>query len=342
MGVFSLVCPLLIVCASFFQEQRSVCVNEFKPLYAEGVTMGTTYHITYFDADNRDFKVPVDSLLKLVNASISTYDPASEVSSFNRSRKGIRFGLPYLEIPLKKALEVAERTEGAFDPTVMPMVNAWGFGPGRALSLKKQQIDSLRKIVGYQKLILKKDSIKKSDPLVQLDFGGIGQGYGADVIAQFLKSKGVENFLVELGGEGMAWGKNLQSGADWRVGILHPHSTRENQRYKAYVSLKNQSFTTAGNYFNYRIIEGRKYGHTIDPRTGYPVEHSLLSVSVFSADCTTADAWDTALLVAGVEKSIALLESNKDVQALLLFSTPEGGIETYVTSGLKDFIVIEP
>ena len=312
-----------------------------EPIHVEGFTMGTTYHITYFDLKNRDFKVSIDSLLQLVNKSINTYDPASEVSRFNNSRHGIQLNLPYLYPAIKKALDVAAESNGSFDPTVMPLVNAWGFGPDKSFQQNTHLIDSLRNFVGYRKIQLTKDSIKKTDARVQLDFGGIGQGYGADVVADFLRSKRISNFLVELGGEGLAQGKNLVKGEYWKIGILDPNSTPEEQFFKAYVTLHNKSFTTSGNYFNYREINGRKYGHTIDPATGYPVQHDLLSASVFAEDCATADAWATAMMVMGREKAIQFLESQKALDALLIFSTPGGKMETYITSGLKNFIQLE-
>jgi thiamine biosynthesis lipoprotein len=323
-------------------ELPSDTAQKITPRYAEGKTMGTTYRIIYFDKHDRDFTPSIDSLLVLVNQSINTYDPLSEVSLFNKSKNGIRFKIPFLKFPLQKALEVASLTEGAFDPTIMPLVNAWGFGPDRHPINKNLKVDSIKQIVGYRKIKIEKDSVKKSDPRVQLDFGGIGQGYGADVVATFLKAKGVTNFLVELGGEGVASGKNLQKNSYWTVGILDPNSTRENQFFKAYVTLRDQSFTTAGNYFNYRVIDGKKYGHTIDPRTGYPVEHTLLSASVFTSDCTTADAWDTAFMVLGVDKTIALLKVQSHLDALLIYLSPQGQMQTYVTPGIKKFIVIEP
>lgn len=312
------------------------------PRFIEGVTMGTTYHITYFDTQNRDLKTSVDSLLRLVNKSINTYDPSSEVSAFNKSEQGIALTLPYLYAPLKKSLEIAAATGGAFDPTVMPLVNAWGFGPEKQRVPDARRIDSLRTFVGYKKVQLSKDSIRKHDARVQLDFGGIGQGYGADVIAQFLRSKGISNFLVELGGEGVACGKNLNRNDYWKIGILDPNSTRDNQFFKAYVSLNNRSFTTAGNYFNYREINGKKYGHTIDPRTGSPVQHTLLSASVFAEDCATADAWDTAMMVVGLDESITLLKTHPDLEALLLYTTPDGKTGVYATPGIRELINIEP
>jgi FAD:protein FMN transferase len=335
--IHSLTLPLLVIAVWL-----SGLTPPPEPVFIEGVTMGTTYHITYFDQRKRDFKSTVDSLLLLVNKSINTYDPASEVSAFNKSKKGIPLELPYLYAPLKIALEVASKTQGAFDPTVMPLVNAWGFGPEKQRVPDARCIDSLRAFIGYEKVRLSQDSVKKYDARVQLDFGGIGQGYGADVVADFLRSKGITDFLVELGGEGVACGKNLSRNDYWKIGILDPNSTRDHQFFKAYVSLHNRSFTTAGNYFNYREINGRKYGHTIDPKTGSPVQHILLSASVFAKDCATADAWDTAFMVVGLEKSIALLKSQPHLEALLLFSTPDGKTGTYVTPGHTEFIDIEP
>ena len=313
-----------------------------EPVRIEGRTMGTTYHITYFDKRNRNFKVSIDSLLAVINRSINNYDSLSEISIFNKSKRGIRFSLPYFYRPLQKAKEVFEASAGAFDPTVMPLVNAWGFGPGRALVPDHGRIDSIRAYIGFQKIQLKSDSVVKTDPHVQLDFGGIGQGYGADVITDFLRSKGIQNMIVELGGEGMAVGKNLKTKAAWKIGILDPNSTPENQFFKAYVEVTDKSFTTAGNYFNYREIDGKKYSHTIDPVTGYPAERAILSASVFAADCATADAWDTAFMVMGHERAIEILRDHVEIEALLIYSTPDGRMETYISPGLSAFVTLEP
>jgi thiamine biosynthesis lipoprotein len=178
----------------------------------------------------------------------------------------------------------------------------------------------------------------KLDARTQLDFGGIGQGYGADVITQFLKSKGITDMLVELGGEGMACGLNLDTGKPWKIGILDPNSTREKQFFKAYASLSNKSFTTSGNYFNYKEINGRKYSHTIDPETGYPVQREMLSASVFAEECTMADAWATAFMVMGRDRAVEILKQKKDLDAFLVFSTPDGKIDTYMTEGISSFI----
>jgi len=315
--------------------------NDGEPLFIEGQTMGTSYHITYFDNKGRNFKEAVDSLLRLVNKSINTYDSSAEISRFNKSQVGIGIELPYFYPPLVKAQEVVTATQGAFDPTVMPLVNVWGFGPGKQIKPTQKQIDSILTFVGFEKIHFSKDSVWKLDPKTQLDFGGIGQGYGADVITDFLRSQGIKNMLVELGGEGMAIGKNLARNKAWEIGILDPNSTKENQFFKAYITLSDQSFTTSGNYFNYHVVDGVKYSHTINPETGYPSKRKILSASVFSADCTTADAWGTALMCMGHEKAIETLKAHPELQAFLIYSNDLGGMETYTTPGLTGRIKIE-
>lgn len=305
-----------------------------KPLIATGKTMGTTYHITYFDAQKRDLTKAIDSLLVVVNKSINNYDPNSEVSRFNAATRSYSYELPYFLPPILKSKEVYEQSHGAFDPTVMPLVNAWGFGSAKAMNPDSAQVDSLKALVGFDKIHFDKDSIWKTNYQAQLDFGGIGQGYGADVVADFLKSKGIVNALVELGGEGLAMGVNESSGRPWQVGILDPNSTYENQFFIATVDLENRSFTTSGNYFNYREVNGVKYSHTIDPVSGYPSRREILSASVFAKDAITADAWGTAFMEMGHEKAIEILKDHKELDAFLIFSSKDG-IGTYITDGIK-------
>jgi FAD:protein FMN transferase len=333
---------LLIVAIMGVWKWRASNSMKVEPLMMEGRTMGTTYHITYFDKERRDFKSTVDSLLVLVNKSINNYDPDSEVSRFNKGKSGFRFSLPYLLPPIKKAQEVMRGSSGAFDPTVMPLVYAWGFGSKKDKPLPtKFQIDSIKSFIGFEKIQLNNDSVWKTDARAQLDFGGIGQGYGADVITDFLKAKGIKNMLVELGGEGMACGINLKSGKPWELGILDPNSTHENQFFKAYIKLTDKSFTTSGNYFNYRIVDGKKYSHTIDPQTGYQAERAILSSSVFANDASTADAWATAFMVMGHEKAIETLKSHPELEAFFIYTTADGKIETFMTQGIQSFIELK-
>jgi thiamine biosynthesis lipoprotein len=335
--LYTLILLTAMVAVWYYRE------NQTPPFYLiEGETMATTYHVSYFDPKNRNFKSAVDSLLILVNKSINNYDTTSEVSRFNRSSDGMESTLPYFLPALKIAKKVFIESNGAFDMTIMPLVNAWGFGPAQKVTPDSTKIDSLRSLVGFEKISISENHVLKTDPRTQLDFGGIGQGYGADVIAQFLKAKGIENMLVELGGEGLAYGMNLKTKKTWEIGILDPNSTRDNQFFKAYASLSNKAFTTSGSYFNYREVEGKKFSHTIDPETGYPANHALLSATVFASDCTTADAWGTALMVMGHTQAIELLKMHPELDVLLLYTNAEGKLESYGTEGTKAFVTINP
>lgn len=307
----------------------------------EGKTMGTTYHVIYFDDKERNFQTAVDSLLVLVNRSINTYDTLSEISQFNRAARSYSFELPFFLPPLKKSLEVVTGSQGAYDPTVMPLVNAWGFGPRKIVKPDTTEILAIRTFVGFEKVSFNNDSIWKSDPRVQIDFGGIGQGYGADVIADFLRSMEITNYFVELGGEGVAWGKNLKEDRWWNIGILDPGAAYPEQQFKAQATLRNKAFSTSGNYFNYREVDGLKYSHTIDPVSGFPIQRELLSATVFAADCATADAWATAFMSMGHIKGIEVLRDHPELDALFIYTSPEG-IKTFATDRIAVDLQIQP
>ena len=334
--IYSLVLILAIGLVWLYRQPRMTATHKL-----EGATMGTTYHITYFDEKERNFQQSVDSLLLLVNKSINTYDSTAEISQFNNAARVYVFKLPYFLPPLKKSLEVVTGSQGAYDPSVMPLVNAWGFGPKKVIRPDTAEILAKKAFVGFEKINFNNDSVWKSDPRVQLDFGGIGQGYGADVIADFLRSKGINNFFVELGGEGVAMGKNLIEDRFWEIGILDPNSDYVEQKFTALSSLKNQGFSTSGNYFNYRIVDGKKYSHTLDPVSGFPVQHELLSATVFAADCSTADAWATAFMSMGHIKGIEILKSHPELSVLFIYSSPTG-IKTYVSDAMAAEIRIQP
>jgi FAD:protein FMN transferase len=335
-ALYSFVLLLAVVGVWYYRNHR---VGD--PIKLEGKTMGTTYHITYFDQRQRNFQISVDSLMVLVNKSINTYDTASEVSRFNRGTRSFSFELPYFFPPLKKSREVVSGSQGAYDPTVMPLVNAWGFGPKKIVRPDTAEVLAARAFVGFEKIDFNNDSIWKNDPRVQLDFGAIGQGYGADVIADFFKLKSIENFFIELGGEGVAWGNNLTEGRPWEIGILDPKSDYIEQKFKAYATLKNKGFTTSGNYFNYREVDGKIYSHTIDPVSGFPVEHELLSATVFAADCSTADAWATAFMSMGHIKGIEVLKNHPELEVFFIYTSADG-IKTYVSETIKSDLQIQP
>lgn len=304
-----------------------------------GTTMGPIkYSIKYFDKEKRNFKPAVDSLLQAFNASLSTYIPGSEISRFNTGTAH-QFTSPYFYPVLVNSKKIFEITQGAFDPTVMPLVNAWGFGPDKKMKHDSTYIDSLMQFVGFEQIKFDREKVAKADPRVQLDFSASAKGYGVDIVAQFLKDQGLKHFFVEIGGEVVANGKNLHKDKVWQVGILDPDSDQINQFYKVIVALEDKAMATSGNYFNYRIIDGVKHSHTINPATGYPIVHSLLSASVFAEDCMTADALATAFMVLGVEGSKEILRNNPGIDAILIFNNAEGNEETYVTENLQPLVI---
>ncbi|MEQ9591425.1 MAG: FAD:protein FMN transferase [Cyclobacteriaceae bacterium] len=311
-----------------------------EPIILTGKTMGTTYRIIYFDKAQKNYQAEVDSSLQVFNKSLSTYLQDSEISLFNNGRS-ITFSLPYFLPVLNRSAEIVKESDGAFDPTVMPLVNAWGFGPGKKSTPDSLQIDSIMQFVGFDKIQFNKDSVWKLDARVQLDFSAIAKGYGVDVVTSLIKSHGVEDLFVEIGGEISAHGKNRQLDKAWEAGILDPDSDYAHQSFKAYVSLSDKAMATSGNYFNYYEVDGKKYSHTINPKTGYSIRHELLSASVFADDCMTADAWATAFMVMGADKAMSTLSNQTAIDAFLIYTSPSG-LKTYVTKGIESVLKVNP
>lgn len=306
------------------------------PIQFEGPTMGTTYHVTYFDEQDRNFQPAVDSILKVFNKCLSTYDTASDISRFNAAAQSYTFNLPFFYPMLVASQEIVTASHGAFDPTVGPIANIWGFGEDKGAQPDSAQIDSIMTFVGFEKILFNKDSVWKTDPRVKLNFNAIAPGYASDLVADFLKARGITNLFVEIGGEVVVAGTNLQSGEQWNIGILDPLSTYEKKIIRAYARLQDKGMTTSGNYFNYRVVDGRKVSHTLDPQTGYPLQRNILSASVFANDCTTADGWSTAFMVMGYEKGLEVLKEHPDLNVLFIYSKPDGTLGVFASDGIKN------
>lgn len=304
------------------------------PIKIDGKAQGTTYHITYFDAKNRNFQSEIIKILADFDLSVSTYIPNSIISKINSNVKNIKVDT-YFKTCFKKAKQVWNDTYGAFDPTVFPLVNAWGFGPGKKLKIEQTKIDSILKFVGFEKIILKGNHIIKKDPRVCLDFNAFAQGYSVDVISDFLKSKKINAFIVEIGGEVYANGKKTD-GSKWNVGIETPIDNKSSENpLIATVKLYNLALATSGNYRKFTIENGIKFAHHIDPKTGYPTKNNLLSASIFSKKCITSDANATGVLVMGLEKAKTFLFNHPEMNAYLIYSDENGNYQTYETPKLK-------
>lgn len=299
-----------------------------------GKTMGPiVYNVKYFDDEQRNLQPQVDSLLVAFNNSLNTYIPTSEISTFNKSNS-FKFDSPYFFKVTDVSYSIYELTEGAFDPSIGPLINTWGFGSTKEIDKDSVVIDSLRQFTGFNKIKYTKDSIWKEDKRMVIDFSASAKGYGVDVVFEYLQEQGIKNLFVEIGGEVRAGGINKVTDEPWKVGILNPNSDELNQFPMAVVSLSNKAMATSGNYFNYHVIDGVKYSHTISPYTGYPIEHPLLSATVFAADCMQADALATAFMVMGHEKAIEFLNAHDQYEGFLIFSDASGNLSTYATSGI--------
>lgn len=301
--------------------------------------MGTTYHIVYAGGEIADLQQGVDSVLKDVNASLSTYIPTSTISLFNQSAVGAPMDEP-MRVNFLKSAEVWLKSKGAFDPTVGPLVNAWGFGFQKmADKVDSSLIDSLLQFVGWQKLRIAGDSLLKESGVV-LDFSAIAKGYGVDQVALYLERRGVSNYIVEIGGELRAAGEKAK-GFNWIAGIEKPIEDQSGEQRELQLSLplKNRSMATSGNYRNFYVVDGKKFTHSIHPKTGYPAMSNLLSASVIANDCMTADAFATACMVMGFEAAKNLIEQESALEAVLIYSDEQGKLQQYVSPGLQKLVI---
>lgn len=303
----------------------------------EGKAQGTTYHITYFDKKNRNYAQEIDSILIEFDKSVSTYKSNSIITRINKNEANVTVD-DFFKTCFTTAKEIHKKTKGTFDPTVYPLVNAWGFGPEKKIKIEKQKIDSILGFVGFDLIELKDNKIVKKDKRVQLDFNAFAQGYSVDVISNFLKSKKISSFIVEIGGEVYAYGTKPDK-SNWTIGIEQPLDNKESDNpFFATVKLKNLAIATSGNYRKFFIENGVKYAHHIDPKTGYPTKNNLLSASVFSKKCIVSDATATGLLVMGLEKAKLYLEQNKDIFGYLIYSDSNGDYKIYESKKLKTIL----
>lgn len=307
-------------------------------LYLQGEAQGTTYHITYVDSLDRDFSADVSRILEEFDQSVSTYQPNSIISRVNRNDSSVILDPTFITCFLK-AKEIWKNTNGAFDPTVFPLVNAYGFGPQKKLSINPRLIDSLCTFVGFEKVELIGTKIVKTDPRVSLDFNAFAQGYSVDVVSQFLRSQGIRSYIVEIGGEVYAEGKQT-SGQPWYIGIEQPieNKTSSNPLFIA-VELNHLAIATSGNYRRFIEENGVKYVHHIDPKTGYPTKNNLLSASVFSSQCMVSDATATGLLVMGFEAAKLYLNTHPELMVYLIYSDEYGKFQVYQSPKLSGLLI---
>jgi thiamine biosynthesis lipoprotein len=327
-----IIIALILICSCNLNNQPGYYIT------FTGPTEGTSYHITYQSNDSIDYQGEIDSLLRHFDLSLSTYEPSSIISRINRDEPDVILSDYFIHC-FNASKEIFNASGGAFDITVAPVVNAWGFGFTERTNPDSTMIDSLLQYVGMDHVRIAGDRVVKDFPGIMLDVNAIAQGYAVDVVSEFFDTKGITNYLVEIGGEVRVIGKNPH-GVYWRVGIDKPVDGLQmpGMQMEAVVNLKNKSLATSGNYRRYYIKDGVKYSHTIDPSTGFPVQHNLLSATVVADECMTADAFATAFMVMGVDKSRSILKDRKDLEAYLIYTDESGKYTTYCTPGMRRYI----
>lgn len=303
-----------------------------------GTTQGTTYNLTYQAADSTDYQVQIEEILAGFDRSLSTYLESSLISGFNRDSVGV---IPdsYFKNCFLAAQKVNSATEGAFDITVAPIVNAWGFGFTDAAEVDSSLIKDMLGLVGMELVGIDGEKIIKHQPGVMLDMNAIAQGYAVDVLYDYFQSEGLENFLIEIGGEVRTRGIN-PGGTGWRIGIDRPVDGLQvpGAYLQAIVRISDRSLATSGNYRRFYEKDGMKYSHTIDPSSGWPVQHGLLSATVLADECMYADAYATAFMVMGFEKSREFLADHPRLDAYLIYNDEEGKYRIWYTDELSEFL----
>ncbi len=301
-----------------------------------GLIFGTIYNITYqYDGD---LKAEIEAELKRFDGSLSPFNDTATITRINRN-ENILPDTFFINV-FRRSMEISQETEGAFDITVAPLANAWGFGFKKGAFPDAAVIDSLLDITGYSKVSLSAENkVVKQDQRIMLSCSAVAKGYAVDVIAELLEKKGVANFMVDIGGEVVVRGKNPKESL-WRIGINKPidDSLAVNQELQTVLQVTDVGIATSGNYRNYYYKDGKKYAHTIDPRTGYPVQHNILSATVIARDCMSADAYATAFMVMGLEEAERFADAHPDIDACFIYSDEKGGFQTFYTKGMEKYM----
>ena len=318
---------LIIGSILIIRQQRSIPYQ-----HDSGTVFGTIYHITYQSSDN--LQAEIENELKKVDQSLSPFNKTSIISRVNRNEKVEVDGM-FTEV-FNLAEQISKDTDGAFDITVAPMVNVWGFGFKKGVEPSKQVLDSIRALVGYRKVKLVGKHIVKQTPGTMLDCSAIAKGYGSDVVARFLKQKGIQNFMVEIGGEVVTCG-NSEKRVPWRIGVNKPtdDSLSTNGELQTVLNVTDMAMATSGNYRNFYYKNGKKYAHTIDPKTGCPVQHNILSATVLAKECAIADAYATSFMVMGLDGAKKILEKHPELLAYLIYADAKGNNKVWYSPSLE-------
>ena len=307
-------------------------------IHNEGKAQGTYYSATYLQPQGIDLQPEIEKLFNDFDLSLSTYNPNSIISRINRNDSTVRTD-KHFETLFNQAQEISEITDGAFDMTVAPLVNAWGFGFGNHDRKQQLDVEKILPLIGYKKVKLVNHQIIKVNPSIMLDASAIAQGYSADLIAELFEKNGCKNYMIDIGGEIACKGLNPKSKL-WQIGVDKPVDDPENTRPELQTILKltDVGLTTSGNYRQFYYKDGKKYAHTINPKTGYPVDHNLLSATVVAKNSAIADAYATTFMVLGVDSAMALCNRLKELDCYLIYTDNDGKYQVCYTNGFKKYL----
>ncbi len=315
----------------------AACGRQPQRIVLQGLAQGSYYAVTYFDEENRNFQPEIDSIFHAVDMSVNLWVDSSIISKVNRN-EDVTLDSIFID-NFNIAQEAARLSDGYFDPTISPIVAAWGFSYKSGDSITPQLIDSLKQLVNYRKICIENGKVIKENPNMKLDFNAIAQGYTSDLIAAFLESRGIKNYLVDTGGEIMARGSK-PNGQPWIVGIEKPAENWDSEQVvQTRIALRDKGLVTSGSTRKYVERNGRRYSHCIDPKTGYPVEHNVLSATVLAENSVWADALASICMVMGMEKSLPLIESMDGVEAYYIFVNEQNELETFATEGFRELLI---
>lgn len=330
----------IILAAGLWILMFTACTKQKQYFEESGSVFHTIYHIKYEGSEILTEKI--DAEFQKFNLSLNPFNPNSIISKVNRN-EAVEADDWFIEV-FNKAKEVSDHSEGIFDITCAPLVNLWGFGFSKMDSVTPQMIDSIKQFVGYQKVRLDGRKVVKDDSRILLNCSAIAKGYASDIIARLLEREGIENYMVEIGGEVTMKGVN-QNGKCWRIGINKPEddSTGIKNDIEEVVQLcKKGGVATSGNYRNYYVKDGKKYAHTIDPRTGYPSEQSILSATIVAEDCITADAYATAFMAMGLEKAREAVKNIPGIEYYVIYSDENGKHQIEYSTGMLQYLPNRP
>lgn len=330
-------CFILFSCNNQPVSDKEIKTSDY--FSVEGYALGSTFHIKYENKFDKDYSADIRSLFDRFENSLSTYMPNSIISRINSNDSLVVPDKFFIDC-FTRAMEISDKTGGAFDMTVAPLVNAWGFGFTERTELSDKEVKKMLRLVGYKKIRLSDNKIIKDSSAIMLDAGAIAPGQCVDVVCEFFDSLKISNYMIEIGGEVRTKGHKANN-ENWVIGIDKPidRSDETNRELQAMISLKDKAVTTSGNYRQFYEKGGIRYSHTISPFTGYPVNHSLLSATVIADDCMTADAFATAFMVIGLEKSMEIVKQNPGIEVYFISSGDNNQYKIDMSEGFKNFLL---